>query len=344
MSKSSKKTKEYDECRNLALSDPVVSKYNVDNLKIHDQFIEKYNKLLGDRFEEFFKYSLMPLKKAIRVNTLKITPKKLQKKMPDWEFEQVPWCKDGFWVTNKIDPKIRGLGNLPEHALGYFYVQDPASMIPPLVLDPKPGDRVLDMCAAPGSKSTQIAQYLKGEGLLVCNDNAADRLRSLEINIRRMGIVNVLVLNNQANHLDKLERDGVSFDKVLVDAPCSGSGTIRKSYKTLLKYNQRFIDRTAALQNKIIKAGFQVLKPGGTLVYSTCTLEPQENEETISYLINEFPRQVEVQEIKLPLKRSENITEWDGKKYHDDVKKTLRIYPQDNDSEGFFVAKIKKIK
>ena len=315
---------------------------DTSKIDIDFKFIERYQQLLGDRYEEFMKISLTPLNKAIRINTLKISKKEfLERFSDDFEFKQVPWCDEGFWL-NYVKENRYDLGNLVEHALGYFYVQDPASMIPPVVLNPKPGEIVLDMCAAPGSKSTQIAQYMKNKGVLYLNDNMPDRLKALEINVRRMGISNAIITYFQGSHLASLTKNGILFDKILLDAPCSGSGTIRKSYKTLLRYSTNFVKKSSILQKQLIRTAFTMLKPGGTIVYSTCTLEPDENESVISYLLDEF-NSAKIEEINLPLNRSDVFKEWNGEKYNEDVEKCLRIYPQDNDTEGFFVARIKKL-
>ncbi len=318
-----------------------MSEKKEQKIDIDPKFIEKYKIILGDRYNEFLKISLTPLRKAIRVNTLKITTSEFKNRFSkEWDLKPVPWCKEGFWMSHKKGERA-DLGNLIEHALGFFYVQDPASMIPPVVLEPKPGDFVLDMCAAPGSKSTQIGQYLKGKGVLLANDNSPDRLKSLEINIRRMGITNALITFTQGAHLDKLLKKDIQFDKILLDAPCSGSGTIRKSYKTLLKYSPGFIKRTSRLQKQLIETAFKLLKPGGTLVYSTCTLEPSEDEEVINHIL-ERESEAEIQDISIPITKSQPFLEWEGKTFHSDISKCLRIYPQDNDTEGFFVAKISK--
>ena len=135
---------------------------------------------------------------------------------------------------------------------------------------------------------------------------------------------------------------GFSFDRILVDAPCSGTGTIRKSFKTLRIWNPVMVRRLAGTQKQLIEAAFKNLKENGTLVYSTCSLEPEENEGVVDYLISNYPN-AELQEIKLKIKKSPAILEFEGKKYSKEIKKCLRIWPQDNDTEGFFVAKIRKI-
>ena len=156
----------------------------------------------------------------MRINTLLNSVNNIKKRFePQWELEQIPWYKQGFWVEHKQGR--RDIGNTSEHALGYIYVQDAASMIPPIVLDPRQGEVVLDMCAAPGSKSTQIAQHMQNKGLLVCNDITTKRIAPLSINLQRCGVLNsvVTVMNGQ-----RFGNISFGFDKILLDAPCSGTG------------------------------------------------------------------------------------------------------------------------
>ncbi len=315
--------------------------YDPTEIEIDSKFKDRYLKILGEKYDDFIKFSLTPLNKAVRVNTLKISKKDFLKRISNQlEVTQVPWCDEGLWVKH-VGGTRYDLGNMIEHTLGYFYVQDPASMIPPVVLEPKPGDLVLDMCAAPGSKSTQIAQYMKNKGVLYLNDNMPDRLKALEINVRRMGITNAILTYFQGPHLSKLKSNGILFDKILLDAPCSGSGTIRKSYRTILNYSTNFVKTMSGTQRKLIETAYDLLKEDGTLVYSTCTLEPEENEAIISYLLDKYPAAV-IEEINLKINRSEPILSWNDVSYNEKVKNCLRIYPQDNDTEGFFVCKIKK--
>ncbi|NQV08633.1 RsmB/NOP family class I SAM-dependent RNA methyltransferase, partial [Candidatus Woesearchaeota archaeon] len=272
---------------------------------------------------------------VIRVNTLKISVEECKKRLEalNWILKQIPWCKEGFW----IEGERRDVGNLKEHLLGYIYIQEAASMIPPVVLVPKPGDKVLDMCAAPGSKTTQLAQYMKNKGVLVCNDYKGMRIKPLGINIQKSGITNNIITLMHGQWFKDHE-----FDKILVDAPCSGTGTIRKSLKTLRIWNPIMIKRLAGTQKQLIEKAFNNLKKGGMLVYSTCTMEPEEDEGIISHLLNKY-KDAEIQDIKLNIKSSKPITEFNKEKYNKEVKKCLRVWPQDNDTEGFFVAKIKKM-
>ena len=315
------------------------SKYSYDmttkeEVTFKEKFIERYSKLTD--FEAFKKYSLSYLRRSIRVNTLKITVNELKKRLEkNWNLTEIPWCKEGFWIEHKKKER-RDIGNLEEHALGYFYTQEAVSMIPPIVLDPKPGEIVLDMCAAPGSKTTQIAAMMQNKGLLVSNDFKGIRIAPLGINIQRMGITNEIITLMEGRFFKN-----ILFDKILVDAPCSGTGTIRKSFKTLRIWNPNMVKRLAATQKQLIDTAFDCLKKGGILVYSTCTLEPEENEEVVDYLLNKYDN-AKLEEFSLPIKRSPAVLEFEGKKYNKEVSKCLRIWPQDNDTEGFFVAKIRK--
>ncbi len=308
---------------------------NSDEIEFKEKFIERYSKLTD--FELFKKYSLSFLRRSIRVNTLKIEVDELKKRLEkNWVLEQIPWCKEGFYIEH-IKKERRDIGNLIEHSLGYFYTQEAASMIPPIVLEPKENEIVLDMAASPGSKTTQISALMKNKGLLVANDYTIERMKPLTINIQRCGITNCIITLMQGQWFKNLE-----FDKILLDAPCSGTGTIRKSLKTLRIWNPNMVKRLAGTQKQLIEAAFKNLKQNGTLVYSTCSLEPEENENVVDFLINKYEN-AQIEEIKLKnIKRSDPVLEFEKQKYSEEVKKCLRIWPQDNDSEGFFVAKIKK--
>ncbi|VVB81707.1 tRNA (cytosine(49)-C(5))-methyltransferase [uncultured archaeon] len=308
---------------------------DADKYVFKEKFIERYSQLTD--WDVFKKYTLSFLRKSIRVNTLKISVedciKRLQK---DWILEPILWCKEGFFIEHKqgrLD-----VGNTVEHGLGYYYVQESASMIPPVVLNPQPGEIILDMCASPGSKASQIAQYMKNSGVLIANDVKGDRLAALGINLQRVGSFNHLTTLMQG---EKFADAGILFDRILLDAPCSGTGTIRKSPKTILMWNPDMIVRLAKVQKRLILAAWKILKPGGTLVYSTCSSEPEENEAVVSHLL-ENVKDAKMLEIDLPLKRSAPVLEFEGEHYHPEVHCCLRLWPQDNDTEGFFVAGIRK--
>lgn len=332
--------------------DKIVTAHKVE---IKPAFEERYKRLLGDEYDEFMRFSFTYMRKCIRVNTLKITVSELRQRLEEkgWVLTRIPWCKEGFYVEgHKVDHRF-DIGNLVEHALGYFYIQESASMIPPVVLMGDSSDSsdessftVLDLCAAPGSKTTQLGQYMKNNGLLIANDVEINRLMPLTLNLTRMGITNMLITHNafsrgKNNPRPRYPFEEPVFDRILVDAPCSGTGTIRKSFKVLSMYSYGLVRRMSSIQKQLIKHAFSMLKPGGVMVYSTCTQEPEENEGVINYLLNNFP-EAELLDVTLDIKRHDAVLSFEGFDYNPEVKKCLRIYPQDNDTEGFFVAKIQK--
>jgi tRNA (cytosine49-C5)-methyltransferase len=312
---------------------------NTSKIKFKQAFKERYGTLTD--WNEFRKYSLSFLRKTIRVNTLKISKKECVKRIEKkgWTLTQVPWCAEGFWIEH---PTRRDVGNLWEHHLGYIYVQEAASMIPPLVLKPKPHEAVLDIAASPGSKTTQMAAMMKNTGVLVANDYKGIRLAALGVNVQRVGATNTIVTHS---HGQKIKN--VQFDRILVDAPCSGTGTICKSLKTIDIWNPAMVRRLHKTQLQLLKNAWKLLKPGGTLVYSTCTLEPEENEGTIHAFLNEHNNAIVdiIKQSELPeLKRSPAVMDFDDTTYNSKVQNCLRIWPQDNYTEGFFVTRIIKEK
>jgi len=302
-------------------------------IEFKDGFVERYSQLTD--FEQFKEYSLKYPRRSIRVNTLKMNvadvKKRLQKK---WRMKPVPWCNEGFFVEHPEGR--RDIGNTVEHVLGYIYVQEASSMIPPIVLDVKPGEIVLDMCASPGSKSTQMAAMMQNKGMLVCNDYKGARLAPLGINLQRIGSTNTMISLMEGRFFKNM-----TFDKILVDAPCSGTGTIRKSLKTLRIWNPNMIRRLGGTQKQLLNTAFGVVKDGGTVVYSTCSLEPEEDEAVIDDFLSKH-NDAQLEKIDVNVKSSQPVMKFEGETYSEEVSKCLRIWPQDNDTEGFFIAKIRK--
>ena len=301
------------------------------NFPFKHDFIERYSKLTD--WEEFKKYSLSFLRRSIRVNTLLGSVAEVKKSIEakGWKLTPDPLSKEGFWIDH---PDRRDVGNLLEHHIGKIYVQEAASMIPPLVLQPQPGEIVLDMCAAPGSKTTQMAAMMNNEGIIVANDYKGDRLQSLGLNIQRSVLTNTLITLMHGKRFYQFE-----FDKILLDAPCSGTGTIRKSLKTISIWNPGMVGKIAKAQKELIENAFKNLKVGGEMVYSTCSLEPEEDEGVVDFLLQKFEN-AEIMEVDLPgLKRSPAVLEFEGVNYNPSVKHCLRIWPQDNDTEGFLCVK-----
>lgn len=294
-----------------------------------EKFIEHYSNLTN--IKEFCEYCTKPLNKSIRINTLKISVNELKNKLSNYTFTQIPWCKEGFWIKGERTD----LGNLLEHSLGYFYVQEAASMIPPIILNPEEEDLILDLAAAPGSKTTQMAAMMNNKGLIIANDIKYDRLKALSINLQRLGILNTII-TLRSNYSFK----EMKFDKILLDTPCSGSGAIRKSLKTIKIWNQNMLIKLSGEQKKLILNAFDSLNENGVLVYSTCSIDPEENEAVINFLLNN--RNAKLEKINIDIKKSEVILNYEKEHFNDEIKKCLRIWPQDNNTEGFFVAKIRK--
>ena len=297
-------------------------------IEFKENFKERYEKLTD--FKEFEGAISKLLSKTIRVNTLKTSADELINAVTG--LKQIPWCSEGFY----IEKKETAVGNLKEHFLGYFYVQEGASMIPALILNPEEGDLVLDMSAAPGSKTTQMAALMKNKGVIIANDIKWDRIKALSMNLQRCGVLNTVIT------IYKGERfPDIKFDKILLDAPCSGTGTLQKSPDTLRIYNPGMIKKLSYQQRRLVLRACSLLKPNGILVYSTCSLEPEEDEEVIDYLLQKTDAKLESAKL-LKLKSSPAILKFEGKEYNSEIEKCLRIWPQDNNTEGFFVAKIRK--
>ena len=307
---------------------------DVDEIKEQIKAInrELYERLLKiDPSDDFFKHMVKPLRSSIRVNTLKAEVDKVRENLENIITGEVPWCREGFFVNTD------DFGRIPEHQLGIIFSQEASSMIPPVVMDPEPGMKVLDIAAAPGAKTTQIAQYMENEGCIVANDVKHSRINILISNLQKCGVLIAKVTDKDGRFFGRF---GERFDAVLVDAPCSNMGMIRKNYKNIKLWRLRDCYGLSRLQKDLLVAAYKAVKPGGVVVYSTCTLEPMENEEVVDYILRNTD--AEIEDIDLPLRRTKPFLEFEGRKYVGEVKKCLRIHPQDNDTEGFFVEKLRK--
>ena len=309
------------------------------------EFIERINILLNNEEDakKFFETAKTLPKKSIRVNTLKISPEKLIKKLEEknWKLHQpFPEYPEIIQIQNELEPGE--LGKAIEHILGYFYVQEITSMMPIIALQPNVDDTLLDLCASPGSKTTQAAAIMQNKGVIIANDVSISRISILSANLEKTGVTNAIVTRHDGINLcKKLKKLNFNFDKILVDAPCSGEGNIRTSPRTYLEWSEPMIESMSRKQKKLAEAALEILKENRIMVYSTCTHAPEENEEVVQHLIDKF--NIEILEIKLPLKTRQGITEWKGKKFSGELKKAVRIYPHDNDMEGFFLCKMRKI-
>jgi NOL1/NOP2/sun family putative RNA methylase len=299
-----------------------------------NKLFSRYESIIPD-FQVFLDVIKKPLVRSFRINTLKARRQDVLLLLKDVKLQSLPFYLDGFYIKDKFP-----IGNHLIHNLGLIYVQEIASMIPALILDAQPGETVLDLCAAPGSKTTQIAQMMRNSGLLVVNELNRKRMQGLIHNLKRCGVFNEAVISLRGERVDQVLPE--YFDRILIDAPCSAEGTIRKSKAVLYHWGLKNITRMARIQKGLITAGFRSLQPGGTMIYSTCTIAPEENEAVIAYLLNKFP-EAELLPITLPhFTTRPGITKWRGESYDKKTQNCARILPQDNNTAPFFIAKITK--
>jgi len=309
-------------------------------------FLERMKLLFPDKkdFDSYLEILKKEPVRSIRCNTIKISPEKLKKRLEEkgWKIK-IPFRDFSkiMIVENELQPGE--LGRALEHLLGYYYVQEIASMLPVLVLNPKENEKILDLCASPGSKTTQMAATMKNSGLIIANEVKFGRIKILASNLERCGVMNTIITKRDGTALCKrFKQKNFLFDKILLDAPCSGEGTIRSTPKTLEMWNIKTIENLSKLQKSMISSAIEILKPNGKLIYSTCTHAPEENEEIIDFALKNF--NVKIQKINLPIKTHPGITKFKEKEYLEDVKYSCRVYPQLSNTEGFFIAKIRKIK
>lgn len=307
------------------------------NVYIPDEFIELMRQQIPGHLniDDLIQACQRPLKRSIRVNTLKISVEAFKQQAVElgWQLTPVPWCDEGFWIDGMEDEE-QVIGNTSQHMAGLFYIQEASSMMPVTALFrelPACDLRILDMAAAPGSKTTQIASHLQGNGLIVANEYAASRVKVLYGNLMRCGVGNMALTNFDARVFGPWLPE--TFDAILLDAPCSGEGSLRKDADAMKNWSLDSIKEIAATQADLIESAFNALKPGGTLVYSTCTLNHAENQGVAQHLLDCFEGKVEIE----PLDEL-----FDGAKETLTEEGYLHVYPQVYDSEGFFIAKFKK--
>lgn len=244
-------------------------------------FLEKMQQLLGSDYSAFLSSYDNPRYAGIRVNTLKISVESFLRLSP-FELKPVPWCPTGFYVQEGQKP-----GKHPYYHAGLYYIQEPSAMAPVEMLDVSPGQRVLDLCAAPGGKTTQIAAKLQGEGVLVANDIHADRTKALAKNVELYGVRNAVVLNESPERI--ADAFPAYFDKILIDAPCSGEGMFRKDEDMARQWEVHSTSKCTVMQKDILKSAAAMLASGGRIVYSTCTFAPEENEAVIAWFLDRHP-------------------------------------------------------
>ncbi|UCC19772.1 MAG: RsmB/NOP family class I SAM-dependent RNA methyltransferase [Promethearchaeota archaeon] len=299
--------------------------------------VERYVQFLGlDEAIDLLKANERPLTPSIRVNTLKISPLNLRQRLEKkgFELEPIKWIPHGF----KVIKESYNLGSSHEFLQGYYYLQNIASMLSAVILDPKPTETVIDMCAAPGSKATHIAQLMENQGTLILLDRNKNRIPALEINIRRLGIINSVVLNMDAIKLPELN---MKADKILLDAPCTGEGLIRQDPLRKKSKKKRDIEKMALIQRKLLNAGLNTLKPGGTLLYCTCSIAPEENELVIDDTLKNL-KNFSIIDISKKY-GAKGLTKVFGIKLLENLKYSQRLYPHIHDTIGFYFCLIRKV-
>ncbi|NOZ70812.1 MAG: NOL1/NOP2/sun family putative RNA methylase, partial [Chloroflexi bacterium] len=276
-------------------------------------------------------------RQGLRVNTLKIAVDQFQERT-EFKLKPVPWCPEGFIVEMNEEGTP---GRHPDHAAGLYYLQDPSAMAATVLLEPQPGDIVLDMAAAPGGKSTHIAARLQGQGLLVSNEWVRGRVAALIENTERLGIRNMLVMNASPARL--AQHWPAQFDRILVDAPCSGEGMFRKSAAARRAWRLDSVRGNAKRQLKILSSAAQMLRPGGRLVYATCTFAPEENEEVIARFLRQHP-DFSLLEPDWQPGWDRGRVEWVSPELAEGapLERCVRIWPHRAPAEGHFLAALHK--
>lgn len=323
----------------------------MDRSQLPQAFLEDMKKILGDQYEDFLASYDQPRRLGLRVNTLKTTPEKFRELVP-FHLEKVPWTRNGF-TYEESDLASRHA----YYSAGLYYLQEPSAMAPAQILPVMPGDRVLDLCAAPGGKATELGARLQGQGLLLANEISAARSRALVRNVELFGIPNACITSLAPAKL--AEKLPAFFDKVLVDAPCSGEGMFRKDPEGMKTWSTDKVAECAAVQRTITLQAADMLRPGGYMLYSTCTFAPEENELTVLHILRERPDMelvpvgredgresfsagLSVQAlVRLGyLDKEADAPKTDGK--IPDLTACARIWPHKADGEGHFIALFRK--
>ena len=309
-------------------------------MNLPEEFKNRMKTLLGEEYEAFAEaFEKESERKGLRFS-LSENAAVYKDMISEYTDGEIPWCRNGYYVKDNSYP-----GKSIYHEAGAFYMQEPSAMVVATLADVKPGEKVLDLCAAPGGKSTALGDALCGEGILVSNEIHPARVKILSENIERMGIGNAMVLNETPEKIAELFQE--YFDCVVVDAPCSGEGMFRKEEAALTEWSPENVEMCASRQREILKEAVKCVAPGGRLVYSTCTFAPAEDEENICWFLEEYPEFC-LSEIPEEIKKnvSSGRPEWCGKTVAspeeeslvESLKNCVRIWPHLQKGEGHFAA------
>ena len=296
-------------------------------------FLDSMKEILGEDYEAFLAGFDGQRQYGLRVNTLKMNLEEFERIAP-FHLKKVPWISNGYFYEAEDAPAKH-----PFYSAGLYYLQEPSAMTPASRLKVQPGERVLDLCAAPGGKATELGAALQGEGLLVANDINIARARALLRNLELFGISNSFVTNEPPHVL--AERFPEFFHKIMVDAPCSGEGMFRKNPAVVDSWQEKGPEYFSKLQREIIVQAADMLLPGGMMFYSTCTFSPLENEKTITHLLKERP-DMEVIPMEDYEGFAEGLTSYRGEVFDESCKLCRRIWPHKMSGEGHFMALLHK--
>ena len=295
-------------------------------------FINNMREILGEEgLAEYLDSFEKPKFTGLRVNTSKISVEEFLRISP-FKLRRVPWTKNGFYYTEEDSPTHH-----PYYYAGLYYIQEPSAMAPAAVLPVERGERVLDLCAAPGGKATELGAKLNHTGLLVANDASASRTKALLKNLEVFGIPNLLVTSEMGDRLDRYFHE--YFDKILIDAPCSGEGMFRKQAHMIPAWEKQGPEVFANMQREILRQAAELLKPGGTMLYSTCTFSKLENEGSIDGFLAEHP-EFTLEEIPRQEGFCSGMPELVGSRFP--LERCVRLFPHKIDGEGHFLALLKK--
>lgn len=311
-------------------------------MKLPESFEQKMKELLGEEFDSYIKCFDDKHFGGLRVNTLKITCEEFEKICP-FEIKKIPWVPNGYFYNLEEQPARH-----PYYFAGLYYIQEPSAMTPASLLPVEPGDKVLDLCAAPGGKTTELGAKLQDQGVLVCNDISNSRAKALLKNVEVIGVRNAMVVSEAPNKLAK-SFEGY-FDKILVDAPCSGEGMFRKQPSIMKNWEQYGVGYYNKLQKEIILDAARMLKPGGYMVYSTCTFSPEENEGTVKFLKENFEEFHVVDAMSIAKEIYGDRVDYTGfapghpewADAPEEVKDCIRLWPHKINGEGHFVTLLRK--
>lgn len=301
-------------------------------IELPKDFLQKMKDLLAEEYDDFIASLHKEQSYGLRVNPLKGSKESFLEKEV-FTLEEIPWVKNGYYYDKDDRP-----GKHPFFEAGVYYIQDPSAMAVVELMEPKEGEIILDLAAAPGGKATQIAEKMNGKGLLVANEIHPKRAGILAENIERLGIKNCVVTNERPENL--AEKFGPYFDRILVDAPCSGEGMFRKNDEAIDEWSLNIVKENAKRQIAILEEADQMLVKGGTLVYSTCTFSPEENEQIIEQFIQKHPEYI--------VEKRPNINGFDSGRINwttserEDISRTIRLWPHKLEGEGHFIAVLRK--